>query len=215
MSLPTPFLEYIPRVYQRNPDAATLALSTLMDALMAEWKAEALSFVEIRDAVRCPAGMLDEFGAMIAASVKEGDSENTKRIKIANAIMTHKKRGQWEYDAKIRIDAITGDSASLVSNVLTDQWITCGINPGSAYYWGTLGADGTDDDMGMYLTANGTEMEISGNIYIDLGGSGYASLIPRIVDEIKTDICPAYMRVYLGYLGSAGEFVQYPGGIIG
>jgi len=66
---------------------------------------------------------------------------------------------------------------------------------------------------------DGTEVEIWGNIYIDLHYGIHtavlsASQIEQIVTDISMDIVPAYVRVYLGYVPVTGGFTIYSGGII-
>ena len=85
--------------------------------------------------------------------------------------------------------------------------------------WDLMGGPNTPSSgdilLGLDLIGAGTEPEIAGNIYINLGGSGYLALIPQIVAAIETDVVPAYMIIYLGYLDGGGKFVLYSGGIVG
>lgn len=72
-----------------------------------------------------------------------------------------------------------------------------------------------DTQLGLDLIGAGDEIEIAGNIYIDVDNS---ILTFNEVEEIKLsliDVVPAYYMVFLGYFNNAGQFIIYPNGIMG
>lgn len=95
---------------------------------------------------------------------------------------------------------------------------------------GTLGTDNIGDygadlmgsqagamgnvGFGIDLIGAGDEIEIAGNIYIDVDNK---ILTESEVEQIKLsliDVVPSYYRVFLGYFNTSGQFIVYPNGII-
>lgn len=213
--------KYIPKIYLDNLDNAMQALINVLQADIDDLENELQNLLYMHDAVRCPELLLNYLGYFVNASIRKEDTELQKRKKIKYAIQSHKKRGTWNDDAKIRIDIITGYSAVIVRAIDSADWIMLGHQATDPnYYWATFGRDdGTDDSLGIDLIGEGTEINIAGNIYIDCHeGINVATLtaetIAKIVDEIKDDIVPAYYRVYLGYINVSNQFIVYAGGVI-
>lgn len=76
-----------------------------------------------------------------------------------------------------------------------------------------VGATG-DTQLGIDLIGAGDEIEIAGNIYIDVDNK---ILMDSEIEQIKLsldDIVPSYYRVYLGYFNNDGQFIIYSNGII-
>lgn len=214
MIIPESIIKHFPKYMSDNPDAGTLALAQAIDDLFQEINADIDVIAYFNDPVKCPAEYVSEIGTLLNAGIKPYDSEITRRKKVVNAVKTHKKRGQWENDAKVRIDNITGYDAVIKRSLDSDDWIMLGDYDDPSYYWGTMGIDGIDDSLGLALTGEGTEIVIAGNIYIDChDGINVSTLtveqIAQIVDEIAFDVIPAYMRIYLGYIDVTGAFVIY------
>ena len=118
------------------------------------------------------------------------------------------------------IDNITGLDAVLLKVVGNDDWIITGdgLTP-STFFWGTMGADGIDDELGLSLVGEGTEIEIQGNIFINAhDGITVATLtaaqVDQIVSELENEVAPAYFIINIGYIDTTGAFVTYAGGII-
>jgi hypothetical protein len=221
MTLPIPSLQYIPKVYRDNPTAGTLALTNKIDSNLIAWRKEIIELGWITSAVKCPAMFLDEIGYMFNSAITPTDSETTKRKKIFYAIQNNQLRGTWLYSAKVIIDAITGYNAQQYTIQSADDWIMTGDgmievdNPD----WSILGGDVVFDD-GFSLIGDGTEIELWGNIYIDLHYGIHTAVLTadqiiQIVTAIQDDIVPAYFRIYLGYVPVAGGFQVYTGGTIG
>jgi hypothetical protein len=218
--LPNPFLNYFPKLYQNDPKAQVLGLK--MDSIFSGIKTDIFNLKRLNRCDECPGQFLDELDYLLQSNIKPTDTETIKRKKICNSVSAQKKRGTWEDDSKIRIDFITGYSSSIYTALSSDDWILCGdgMLESSLNYWGSMGADGIDSNLGISLIGEGTEIEIQGNIYINLHVGYYttvltAAQIQQIVLEISTDIVPAYMRIYLGYADITGSFNLYSGGIIG
>ena len=218
--IPNPLLKFFPKLYQNDSKAASLA--SKMDSIFASIKSDILGLKRLNRADECPGQFLSELDYALQANVQKGDTELQKRKKISNAIATQKKRGTWQNDAKIRIDNITGYSSDIYKASTSDDWILCGdgMIENDQNYYASLGVDGIDNNLGISLIGDGTEIEIQGNIYINLHIGIYtavlsAAQILQIVNEIATDIVPAYFRVYLGYADITGAFNLYSGGAIG
>jgi hypothetical protein len=210
--LPLPFLEQIPRWLQEQGGAASLADKS--DETIASIFAETIGLETLRDPGRAPSVTLDELGYMLGANVLPYDSDATKRSKIAMAVSGHKNRGLWLLDAKIKIDTITGFSATVYTVWATSVgWLIRGDGIEIENEMATLGGDGIYN--GLLLIGQGTEPELPGNVYIDTGTSTLTSgQVGRIVYELALDVVPAYFRIFIGYT-SAGEFIVYPNGQIG
>lgn len=207
--LPTPFDNYAPSFFER--DAKLNAFCDKHDEILTSLKNETLGLNDIIDPVKCPAVILPYLGQFLNAGLFDQDSDKQKRIKIATAIQSHKKRGSFNFDAKPKIDAIAGGDSAIVKSFSGDDWILVGDGETpTAYYWSTMGYDGIDTDYGLSLIGEGDEVEIAGNIYIDVDNNSLtADEIDQIVLELETDIAPAYFQVFIGYIDVGGNFVVY------
>jgi hypothetical protein len=73
-----------------------------------------------------------------------------------------------------------------------------------------------DPDLGMDLVGSGTEIQIPGNVYINVDNPFLtAEQIAQIVASLDYTTVPAYFRVFLCYLNDQGNPVVYAGGQIG
>jgi len=168
--LPIPFIESILKLHRQNTDSGWTALSGKMDSILTEAVEEVLELYSLKVPERIPASLLEELGDYVAAGLKPWDSDTIRRKKIEAAVRGHKRRGSWTDDAKPKIDAISGGDSQIVRSFDKDDWILCGDGTEPpAYYWAALGCDGVDFGLGISLIGAGTEMEVAGNIYIDLG----------------------------------------------
>jgi hypothetical protein len=218
--LPIPSINFFPQGYQDNPTDAITALAGKIDDIFSALEQETFDLLWLKNVERCPSKYLNELGYMLNAGLQKIDTDRIKRQKIYKAIQSHKIRGSWIDHAKIIIDAITGYSAVMFVASASDDWILGGdgiIELDSP--WAIL-ESGVDDPYGMNLIGEGTEIEISGNIYINChdgikGSTLTSDQINNIVNQIKDDIVPAYMRIYLGYIDTDDSFVVYTDGIIG
>lgn len=213
--LPYPLVNFIPKIMRDYPDAGTNALVAKLDELILRWEASGLGIADLNSPEKCPEQFLSELGYLLNAGIDESDSEQEKRVKVATAVASHKIRGSWTKDAKPKIDAITGTDTELVKPTDSAEWVW--FDDGGLPYtekWGVWDGGIPGDEYGLLFLSNGNEMEIKGNVYIDLKTSGLsAAQIQAIRDEIEADVVPAYFRVFLGYF-SGGFWVTYPNGII-
>jgi len=207
--LPQSFEKYIPRFFRR--DTKLIAFSDKIDEILDSIRYDTVGLNDIIDPVKCPAIILDELGYFLNAGIQAQDSEDQKRLKIATAIQGHKKRGTFKFDAKPKIDAIAGGDSQIIKGISGDDWILVGdgLTP-SSYYWASLGCDDIDADLGIALVGSGDEIVIAGNIYIDVDNNSLtANQIDQIRLELETDIVPAYMRIFIGYIDGTGNFIIY------
>ena len=211
--LPTPFEDFVPKMLRQILDESQdgQALVDKMNEYIDNWSKDILEMQFLKMSERCPSDFLDVLGNYINAGIKEFDSETIKRIKIATAVQGHKKRGTWNSDAKIKIDVIAGGDSQIIRAIDSADWILlAGESDDPDNYWATLGVDGIDDNLGIDLSGDFTEITEAGNIYIDTDNDSLTSdQIDQIVIELQDDIVPAYMRIYLGYVDGTGSFVLY------
>jgi hypothetical protein len=204
-----PFEKFIPRFFKR--DNKLIAFADKHDEIMESLKNDTLGLNDIIDPIKAPSIILNELGEYLNAGIQEQDSEKEKRIKIKLAVQGHKNRGLFKLDAKIKIDAIAGGDSQIVRGFEGDDWILVGdgLTP-SSFYWASMGCDGIDDDLGFAIIGEGDEIEISGNIYIDVDNNALNwQRRQKIVDVLESDIAPAYMKIFTGYINGSGIFKIY------
>ena len=169
--LPIPYRNNIPKLLQKtlDSDAGGTAYVNKVDSLLAEWRDETKSIAYLKSPERCPSSLLDELGYYVAAGILKFDSESVKRKKIYEAIERHKRRGSWTNDAKPTIDAITGQSTSLIKDYYTGDWILWGDEADDLdNYTATMGEDGIDDNLGLDLVGGYDECCLAGVICMDI-----------------------------------------------
>lgn len=204
-------IELVPKILQENINNDGQALVDKLDEYIGDWKEETNLMQNSNNPVLCPQSMLEELGYQISANLLNTDTDRQKRVKILNAVKGHKKRSSFNLDAKIKIDAIAGGNSKIIRGITSDDWILCGdvIVP-TSYYWATMGCDGIDDDYGLSLIGDGYEIELSGNVYIDVDNDSLTtSQIAQIRLELENDVAPAYMRIFIGYVNISGVFIIY------
>jgi len=205
---PLPFINYIPQFYDR--DTKLQAFSDKIDEIIQGIKDDLLGLNKFIDPMAAPSIILDKLGYFLNAGIQPYDDDNTKRIKIATTVQSHKNRGSFVNDAKPKIDAIAGGDSQIINAIGVDDWILVGdgLTP-SSYYWAAMGSDGIDDGLGISLIGAGDEIEVAGNIYIDVDN---AALTADEQDRIRLemiDVVPAYYYVHIGYVDGAGQFNEY------
>lgn len=215
---PYPALKYLPKQMQDDPDA--IALASALDRASAGMLEDILLLGERYNPESCPAEVLDELGYGLSASLYPTDSDATKRAKISGAIKAQKTRSTWQYSAKVALDAIVVPLGSSGSSLWaswddTAVWLLRGALPEEPdNYMASMGIDGVDLNLGIALIGEGTEFEVAGNVYVDLGISTLTAEQVALCVASLDDVAPAYMRVKLGY-SVAGQFMAYAGGQIG
>jgi len=211
--LPIPFSKFIPSFFNR--DNKLTAMSDKIDSNLSEWKNDILNLNNIIDPAIIDSVLLDDIGSYLNASILNTDSNRIKREKVSEAIKGHKNRGLWEDDAKPKIDSIAGGDSKIFRSTDSSDWILFGGESTEVNnYWGTIGVDGIDDEFGLDLIGAGDEIEVAGNIYIDVDND---SLTVDEIEQMKLsliDVVPSYYRVFLGYIDVSDQFVVYSNGII-
>ena len=200
--------DYIPKFFER--DTKLLSFISTVDSILDELKLETISLNDLIDPMKIPSGLLDNLGYYLSAGLVSTDSETIKRQKIATAIQGHKRRGSFNLDAKPKIDAIAAGDSVIIRSFDKDDWILVGdgLTP-TAYYRAALGADGIDEDLGISLIGEGLEIEVAGNIYIDVDNMALTAGEQEQIRVAMLDIVPAYMKVHFGYLDGFGSFIEY------
>lgn len=232
-----PFEAYIPKFFTR--DDKLTAFADKMDELIDDTSQEIIGLSTFIDPVRMPSIILNDMGDYLNAGILNTDTERTKRQKITNAVESHKLRGTWRFDVKSTIDSIIGDDAKLLgSSGDSSDFIVLGQESDDPdFYWGTIGIDGIDDDLGVDVVGEGNELVLAGIFLIDVG-IGANSLIQKVtsigenkvtsigenkvtytvdVDSLKLaleDKIPDYFRVFLGYTDNGGTFIFFENGQI-
>lgn len=211
--LPLPFSNFIPAIFKRKASASRDALAAQVDSHVTVWAREADQIQFMRNAEQVPSGQaLDELAYELAAPILPTDSDRIKRQKTQRAIKTNKNRSLWAEDVKPRIDAITGFSSSIFTlSSATDYNVPIFLgapgDPPMGHVWSAFGGDGTIN--GRRFIGTGDELEIKGNIYIDLGTStATGAQLDAIVADLDMSAIPAYFKVFFGYLTGSVFTVQ-------
>jgi len=212
MMFPTPIKNHLPDIMAEDGDDALMtAFCGKIDKIVGEIASDTKGLANFRDPMKIPSQFLEAAGESLAAGMKASDSETVKRQKLARAIGNYSLLGLW-IPCKQIIDGIAGGSAELYGEWDTSAvWLMRG-NEGSEEnnYMASMGCDGIDTLLGIYMIGYGKKFEIPGNIYIDVDNDALtASQIAQIVEQISVGYVPAYFIVHLGYSGTGGEFVEY------
>lgn len=217
--LPVPIRDHLPKVLTEEGGDLLDAFCDKVDSILTSLGEDALGLSDLRDPASAPAQFLEALGQMYAARLLPFDSEAVKRSKVANAVKSHKDRGLWT-SVKAIIDFVVVPFGSPGAEIFspTDEsaiWLLrSGLSSEPGGYMASMGCDGSDLLLGIFLAGEGSEYEIKGNVWIDVGLSTLtADQVEKIVASIEHEV-PAYFRVRLGYV-SAGLFVTYSGGVIG
>lgn len=199
---------YIPKFYKR--DTKLLAFIAKFNSILTDLKSDTLGLNTLIDPHRIPAALIAELGYYLNAGIQDQDSEADRRYKVATAVQGHKRRGSFNLDAKPKIDLICGGDSAIIRSFDKDDWILVGdgLTP-AAYYWAAMGCDGIDDDLGISLIGAGDEIEVWGNIYIDVDNNALSAADQTKLELAMQDIVPAYFWVHFGYISGTGQFIEY------
>lgn len=210
--LPIPFLNYIPKLFKKSQGAITLA--NKVDQILNSIKSDVLG---MKRSIRPDEARLDivkELGTLLRAGIQSKDSESVIRSKVANAISLHKKRGQFVSDIKPIIDAITGYSCAIYVPSTSAERVFVGDTPQEVSYWASMGANNLDTNLGQDILSSGDSEYDKGNFYINLHPGTTTPVLSLtvlldIIDTLTSYIKLAYVRLFLGYVDSSGNFVHY------
>lgn len=206
--LPEDIDRYVPRFYKR--DSKLSAFTSKLNSIISDLKADTIGLNDLIDPMKIPSNLLSEVGYFLNAGINDEDSDLEKRYKIIYAVDGHKRRGSFNLDAKPKIDLICGGDSEIIRSFDKDDWILVGdgLTP-TAYYWAAMGADGIDDELGISLIGEGLEIEVAGNIYIDVDNSTLSAADQATLELNMQDIVPAYCYIHFGYLNVSGQFIEY------
>lgn len=216
--LPIPFkIHAIPKHYHKDPQ--TDALSNKADDNLQEWRDDIIGVKKYYREDECPVTLLDELDFLLEAGFQPSDSETTKRQKIRNAILSHKRRSTFNNGLKPLLDSITGFDAEIIDSVNESDWILTGDgNTPLNAFWGVVGVDDLSTDYGVLLNGGSIGIGQAGVVFIDLHqGIDTAQFTQVEIEAIAFQIAdqiPAYEIIVLGYFDSSGSFIIYDGGII-
>ncbi len=207
--LPIPFETHgLPKLYRDNLTPAAAALAAKIDALLTEWKADLVGILCLRWPERIPAALIPEAAHMLGARLLAFDDERTRRKKLRSAVAGHKERSLWFADAKPDVDSICGGDATIYTQIDQDDWIQCDGTEPASVYWAALGYDGADTHLGIALIGEGIEVEISGNVYVNVDNAALSAADQVRLRETAEEWVPAYMKVHFGYLTGLA-FTEY------
>jgi hypothetical protein len=211
--LPTPFIQNVLSSLRQASDPGMVALADKVDYWLSQVSVEIEGMLAIHRPEQAAFVVLQELGYMVGADIIFGDSEDEMRKKIYAAIAAQKNKSLWTEDAKPKVDLIAGGDSKLWGDPYVDDWILCGGVPDATEptfsYWASLGYDGIDLALGIWMIGDGTEVVIAGNIYIDVDNAALtAAQVQEIVDALLRDVVPAYMLIHLGYV-TGGAFTEY------
>lgn len=208
--LPIPFVDFIPKLLRDHLGPGGAAFVAKMDEILTSLSDDAINVDRLVDPVRVPADLLDVFGAMMAAGLNDQDGETEKRAKIAKAVQGHRNRGRWDKDVKPKVDSVAGGNAQIFRAIDEDDAIFTGDGrTPPAFFWATFSTDGIDPDLGESLIGSGLEVEVAGNVYIDVDNPSLtADQVAQIVTDLA-DSVPAYYKVHIGDVNAGGQFIEY------
>lgn len=213
--LPLPLKDHISVLLSQDISQKGQAFIDKVEGLLTSIEQEILEGYYLKSPLRIPYELLTELDYFLNAGIKNKDSDYIKRKKIESAVSGHKKRGLWKEDVKVRIDTISGFDAVIYKVVGGDEWMLTGdgLTP-EDYYWASLGADDIDSSLGIGLLGENTEIEVSGNVYINCHYGVFTPVLTedqllQIKEDLSEDITPAYFNVVLGYINEDGIFVTY------
>lgn len=209
--IPENFKNFLPGPLLENLDENGQALIDFLNNFSDEILQDILGILYFKYPERTAISTLSGWENYFSVTYATAKTERQRRIAISNAVRDQKNRGLWKAHIKIIIDTIAGGDSQIIEAGNTADWILGGDGvtiPTNSYY-ATLGIDGIDDQLGIDLLGEGNEIEIIGNIYIDVDNSALTQdQIDEMVAEITNDIIPAYFIINLGYI-SGGNFVPY------
>lgn len=213
-SLPTPFLNYIPKLFRQ--DSKAVAFASRMDIILGQWKADMLKFRRLYRFDECDSLFLNEIAFLLNVTFLNQDSDSTRRLKLKNAIPNQQHRGTWTYSVKPQLDAITGLNAVIMSPLFrSGEWYLMSTDTSLPEpLTASLGTNGVTSGLGLDLSGSGDETNIPGNIYINahLGVNTAvltATQIAQIIVAFVVDIVPAYYQIFIGYIDVNGNFNLY------
>jgi hypothetical protein len=155
--LPIPSIDSFPSAFRGDEDI--VALTDFLDAEYQKWFDDSANLERLKDPARCPAVCLNAFGEMLAAGLRDEDTEQMKRRKISTAIKNLKLRGTWLYSVKVAIDSRVGGDSKLISKQGIDDFILCGTgSEPDGYLWSILGGEDATADYGIALVAGAGEI---------------------------------------------------------
>lgn len=197
--VPVPFVGHVPVEIK---DGAS-PLGDAMDSQINAWVDDAFGIEYLKDPARCPSQFLEDFGYQIAAGIRAGDDERTKRAKIVNASASNAARGLWEESVKPAIEARSGGTAQIVGALGTDDFIIPGIgDEPESYLWSVIGGVDEADEFGIRIVSGGGEIEYE----VDVIG----------IDEDQMLICGAPCEASLPFtIGGVDEDDDFGARILG
>lgn len=209
--LPISFIKYLPAPLFDKLDESGQELINFIDNFVNEIYEEILGIWYFKQPEQTAQVTLDYWEQYFNIVNVTAKTLVQRRQQIASAVASYKKRGLWQDDVKVVIDIIAGGDSQILSNGTGSDWILTGDgNTPPTYYWATFGGDGIDDELGMDFIGVGTEIEIAGNIYIDVDNASLTTeQIDQLVAELENNVVPAYYRIFLGYINVSDEFVTY------
>lgn len=213
--LPIPSALYFPKSYQDYNDLGFQALTSKIDEIFSGIQSDLVNFRNLRRVEKMSRPFLNAIGYMLVANILIADTDVIAARKVYTALAQRKYKASWLNDVKPKIDNVTGSNAVIYSPFNEPDWIVlCGEITDPPNWWGVIGVDGTDDNQGLDIVGDGTESELSGNVYIDVGISTLtADQITQIVLSIAPST-PCFFRIYLGYTVGT-NFIPYAGGVVG
>lgn len=209
--LPISFIKYLPDPLFENIDDAGQDLIDFIDNFMIEILDSILGIWYFSQPEQTAQITIEHWEQYLNIVNRSSKTIRQKRQQIQSAVAGHKKRGLWQDSVKIIIDIIAGGDSQILSDGTGSDWILTGDGrTPDTYYWATFGVDGIDEELGMDFIGEGTEVEIAGNIYIDVDNNALTTeQISQLVAELSTDVAPAYYRLFLGYINISDEFITY------
>lgn len=198
---------YIPAYYKR--DKKFVAFANKLNSIYTQLEIDTGLLTTLQNGYKVNR-FIDELAYLVGANIIDSDTERTKRIKTMTAIQGHKRRGSFADDAKPKIDAVAGGDSEILKSSGGSEWILVGDGGTPVdYYWASIGADGIDDGYGLDLMGAGDEVEVAGNIYINVDNDSLSLDDQELIRLSLLDLVPAYCYVHIGYINGTDQFHEY------
>ena len=148
------------------------------------------------------------------------DSDRIKRIKIKNAIKSHRDHGLFVPVVKPLIDAITTLDSFIyhTPSALDEDEVLLGDGVDESTIWSIFGGDGVTP-FGFEVMGDDVSEQVAGVIWLALTDNPVAgvAITDPTIEYIKSVILsevPAYFVIYLGYVDADGYFVMYTNPVV-
>lgn len=220
--LPIPFDKYIPQTLrdQLPDDAGGQALVTKSNESLQNLRNDTIEIEWLRNPEQCPSKYLSMLAEKFAVTLQPLDSDRVKRIKIKNAIKSHRNHGLFAEVVKPLIDGVTALDSFIyhTPSVLDEDEILLGDGVDESTIWSIFGGDGVTP-FGFEVMGDDVSEQVAGVVWLALtddpvAGAAISNSTIEYVKSVILPEVPSYFIIYLGYVDAGGYFVMYTNPVV-